>query len=248
MTISTKAGRVLNATGNGALGPEGLPELEPVFDMTRDGIRRSVEESLKRLGMDRIDILYLHDPDMGGLEAEAVETAMPALIELRDQGVVRAVGAGMNEWQMLARFIRQFDMDIALLAGRYTLLDYGAHGEFMPLCLERGVKVAIGGPYNSGILARDLSGPVSFDYEPAPARLVQRARRLKSVCDSHGVDLRAAALQFVLAHPAVATVIPGASSVSELLQNVEMVGSVIPPELWDDLRAESLIPADAPTP
>ncbi len=248
LTISTKAGRVLNPTGNGPIEPDGLPELEPVFDMTRDGIRRSLEESLQRLGIDRVDILYLHDPDMGGLEKESVETALPALVELREEGVVKAIGCGMNEWQMPTRFIRRFDLDVVLLAGRYTLLDHSAHPEFMPLCIERGVKVAIGGPYNSGILARDLDGPVSFDYLPAPEHLVQRARRLKTACERHGVDLRAAALQFVLAHPAVAAAIPGASNVSELLQNVELVRAPIPSELWEDLRVEGLIPADAPVP
>ena len=154
----------------------------------------------------------------------------------------------MNLWDMPARFVRRFDLDIILLAGRYTLLDHSSLPELLPLCEERGVKVAIGGPYNSGILARDLDGPVSFDYEPAPPEIVERARALKRVCNGHGVDLKAAALQYVLAHPAVASVVPGAESVEELEENVQLLSADIPPDLWSELKAGKLIPEDAPTP
>ena len=128
--------------------------------------------------------------------------------------MVKAIGCGMNEWEMTARFVREFDLDIILLAGRYTLLEQGALTEFLPLCVERGVKIAVGGPYNSGILARNLDGPVSYNYELAPEHLIKRARALKAVCERNGVDLKAAALQFVLAHPAIAAVIPGSSTAS----------------------------------
>ena len=248
LTISTKAGRVLNPVSKEPRGPENLPELEAVFDYTRDGIRRSLDESLVRMNTDRVEILYLHDADQGGLEREGFETALPALVELREEGVVKAIGCGMNEWEMTARFVREFDLDIVLLAGRYTLLEQGALTEFLPLCVERGVKIAVGGPYNSGILARNLGGPVSYNYELAPQRVVDRAKALNDVCRRNGVDLKAAALQFVLAHPAIATVIPGSSSVSELEQNIQMVEAHIPAALWDDLRSEKLIPPDAPTP
>ena len=247
-TISTKAGRVLNPVNDQLRGPENLPELDFEFDYTRDGIVRSLEESLNRLNTDRVEILYLHDADQGGLERESFETALPALVELREQGLVKAIGCGMNEWEMTARFVREFDLDIILLAGRYTLLEQGALTEFLPLCVERGVKIAVGGPYNSGILARDLDGPVSYNYELAPEHLVKRARALNAVCERNGVNLKAAALQFVLAHPAIAAVIPGSSRVSELEQNIQMVEAPIPAALWDELRSENLIPPDAPTP
>jgi D-threo-aldose 1-dehydrogenase len=249
--LSTKVGRVLDpgpgdpSTDN----PDMLPDLIPVNSWTRSDVHRSIEESLERLQMDRIDIVYVHDPDQEAFgEQQATDEAFPALIELREQGTIRAIGCGMNTWEMPARFVKRFDLDIVLLAGRYTLLDHSGLAEFLPLCLERGTKIAIGGPYNSGILARDLSGPVSFNYEPAPQELVDRARRLKAVCEHHGVDLKAAALQFVLAHPAVATVIPGAQTVGELQQNARLVEKHIPARLWSQMRADGLIPADAPTP
>ncbi len=248
LTISTKAGRVLNPVSEEPRGPENLPELEDEFDYTRDGIRRSLEESLVRLKTDRVEILLLHDADQGGLEREGFETALPALVELREEGVVKAIGCGMNEWEMTSRFVRAFDLDFILLAGRYTLLEQGALDEFLPLCVERGVMIAVGGPYNSGILARDLDGPVSYNYEIAPADMIERARTLKTVCERNGVDLKAAALQFVLAHPAVATVIPGATTLAELEQNLRMIQAPIPAALWEDLRSENLIHPDAPTP
>ncbi len=250
--ISTKIGRVLDPAPGGDLStdnPDRLPELIPVDSWTRSDVKRSIEESLERLGMDRIDIIYLHDPDQQEFgEQQANDEAFPALIELREEGTVKAIGCGMNIWEMPARFVRRFDLDIILLAGRYTLLDHSGLAEFLPLCVERNVKVAIGGPYNSGILARDLDGPVSFNYEPAPPELIDRARQLTAICKRNSVDLKAAALQFVLAHPAVATVIPGAQTVGELEQNVGLVEKHIPSSLWREMRYESLIPDEAPTP
>ncbi len=250
--LSTKVGRVLDPAPDGdpsTDNPDRLPDLIPVDSWTRSDVQRSIEESLERLGMDHIDILYVHDPDQQEFgEQQAIDEAFPALIEMREQGTVKAIGCGMNLWEMPARFVRRFDLDIILLAGRYTLLDHSGLAEFLPLCVERNVKIAIGGPYNSGILARDLDGPVSFDYEPAPPDLVDRARRLNAICDRHAVDLKAAALQFVLAHPAVATVIPGAQTVGEMEQNVRMVEKHIPSSVWLDMRSEGLIPDDAPTP
>ncbi len=250
--LSTKVGRVLDPAPGGdssADNPDRLPDLIPVNSWTRSDVHRSIEESLERLGMDRIDIVYVHDPDQETFgEQQANDEAFPALIELREQGTIKAIGCGMNLWEMPARFVRRFDLDIILLAGRYTLLDHSGLPEFLPLCQERNVKIAIGGPYNSGILARDLDGPVSFDYEPAPVELIDRARRLTDICRRHSVELKAAALQFVLAHPAVATVIPGAQTVGEVEQNLTMVEKHIPSGLWLDMRSEGLIPDEAPTP
>ena len=250
--ISTKIGRVLDPIEGGVTvedDPDGVGELAALNSWTRDDVHRSIEESLIRLNLDRIDIIYVHDPDVETYgEEQAVNEAFPALIELREQGVIKAIGCGMNEWQMPLRFIQRFDLDIILLAGRYTLLDHTGLPEFLPECVERDVKVTIGGPYNSGILARDLSKPVTFDYEQAPENLIEQARRLTEICAAHGVDLKAAALQFVLAHPAVATAIPGAQSVAELEQNIAMVQQDIPAALWSDMRSAGLIPDNAPTP
>jgi D-threo-aldose 1-dehydrogenase len=184
--LSTKVGRVLDpGPGDSSTdNADRLPDLLPVNSWTRSDVQRSIEESLERLGMDRIDIVYVHDPDQETFgEQQSNDEAFPALIELREQGIIKAIGCGMNIWEMPARFVKRFDLDIVLLAGRYTLLDHSGLSEFLPLCVERGTKVAIGGPYNSGILARDLSGPVSFNYEPATAELVDRARRLTAICE-----------------------------------------------------------------
>ncbi len=250
--ISTKIGRVLDPVPGGITAqddPDGIGELTALNSWTRDNVHRSIADSLKRLNMERIDIIYVHDPDVETYgEEQALNQAFPVLIELKEQGVIKAIGCGMNEWQMPLKFIKRFDLDIILLAGRYTLLDHSGLSEFLPGCVERNVQIAVGGPYNSGILARDLSRPVTFDYEPAPDNLVSQARKLTEVCTEHGVDLKAAALQFVLAHPAVATAIPGAQSIDELEQNIAMVQQEIPATLWNDLRSEGLIPDEAPTP
>lgn len=252
--ISTKVGRVLNrpqdvlSGSKDSVSPDGLPVLEARFDLSRDGILRSLDESLKRLKMDRVEILLLHDPDVENLEDQANRTAFPTMLRLREEGVVKAIGCGMNVWEMPARFIMRFPLDVILLAGRYTLLDHQALPEFLPLCVEKGVKVVVGGPYNSGILARDLNKPVTFNYAPAPVQLIEQAKRLRAVCERHKVDLKAAALQFVLAHPAVAAAIPGAQTVAELEQNFAAVSAKIPVQLWAELRHEKLVPQDAPVP
>ena len=246
--LSTKVGRLLEPVAG---QPESdqfvdLPSLEPTYDYSRDGVLRSIDESLARLRLDRVDVVMIHDPDDHFEQAR--DEAFPALYELRSQGVVGAVGAGMNQWQMLARFAREADPDCFLLAGRYTLLDQSGLEELMPLCVERGIGIVLGGPYNSGILASDLSDETTFDYLPAPREVVERARRIKDVCDRHGVPLKAAALQFGLAHPAVAATIPGARSIAEIEENLGMAGHPVPADLWGELRAEGLIHADAPAP
>ncbi len=249
--ISTKAARVLDLQAPNELaliGPDGLPGLLPRFDMTRDGILRSHEESLRRLLTDYVDILFLHDTRAGEMEEQAVETALPALVELREQGTVRAIGVGTSDLVVLDRYVREFSLDVVLLPNHYTLLTHTALDGFLPLCQSRGVCLVIGTPYNSGILASDLSGPALFNYERAAPELMDRARALQETCRRHAVDLKAAALQFVLAHPAVVSTIPGPSSVEQLEENIALTRAGIPAALWDDLRGQGLIPSQAPTP
>ncbi len=258
--LSTKVGRILEPADEPPGGEEfvDLPPLDPAFDYSRDGVLRSLEDSLERLGLDSVDVLYVHDPD-GGASAndvftgpdhyrQVMEEALPTLAELRSEGVIGAVGVGMNGWQMLARFARDGDFDCFLLAGRYTLLDQSALPELLPLCESKNISVVIGGPYNSGILASDLSPGAPYFYREAPPDVLEQARRIRSVCDRHGVPLKATALQFCLAHPAVAAVIPGAKSVGEAEENCEMADFPIPSAMWEELRRDGLIPAEAPTP
>ena len=221
-------------------GPERI-----VFDYSADGVRRSIEESLERLGLERIDIALIHDPDDHW--QAALDGAYPALARLREQGMIRAVGAGMNQSEMLARFVRETDMDALLLAGRYTLLEQGALDELLPACEERGVAVLIGGVMNSGLLADPRAGS-RFNYTPAPAEMVERAHRIGEVCDRHGVPLRAAAIQFPLAHAVVASLVVGVRTVGHLDEYPAFARFDIPAALWDDLRAEGLLRPDAPTP
>jgi D-threo-aldose 1-dehydrogenase len=190
-------------------------------------------------------VALVHDPD--NHEREAAEQALPALAELRDQGVVRAIGAGMNQAEMLTRFVRELDLDLVLMAGRYSLLDQGALAELLPACVQRGVAVVIGGVFNSGLLADPRPG-ATFDYAPAPPELVERAGRLQAVCTSHGVPLRAAALAFPFGHPAVASVLVGARTAAEVQDAVVMVGRPVPAELWAELVADGLLPGHVPVP
>ena len=232
-TLSTKVGRLIE--------PDGTAN----FDYSRDGIMRSVEASLERLGLDRIDILFIHDPD-DHWEA-AISEAYPTLAELRAQGVVRGIGAGMNQAEMLTRFVREADIDVLLCAGRYTLLDQAALDELLPACVERSVSVVIGGVMNSGLLANPHPDS-HFNYGPVPPDWLERAIRLRTACDRHGVPLRAAAIQFPLAHAAVATIAAGVRTPPHLDEYPAFMRQVIPSELWADLRAEGLIRDDAPTP
>ncbi len=246
--LSTKVGRLLRPLAPGERAPdEGYvsgPPLKRVWDFSRDGIRRSLEESLGRLGLDGVDIVYLHDPD--DFEQEVYASGFPALAELRDEGVVRAIGAGMNQTAMLARFVRRLDLDVVLVAGRYTLLDQSALGELLPACAEHGVGAVIGGAFNSGLLADPSSG--RYDYAAAPPDLVRRARDIEEVCARHGVSLPSAALQFPLGHPAVVSVLVGARSPNEVRANARAFAGRVPAALWDQLRSAGLLQADVPTP
>lgn len=244
--LSTKVGRVLKRVDVTPNSPhfQSLPKMKPVFDYSRDGILRSLEESLKRLNIDRVDIAYIHDADDHW--EQAISEAYPTLADLRSQGVVQAIGVGMNQWEMEARFAREGDFDCFLLAGRYTLLDQSSLTELMPVCLENSVRLILGGPYNSGILASDLGPQSTYDYEVAPPEIKERARRIKVVCDRHAVPLKAAALQFGLLHPAVAATIPGPRSVAEVEENFRMAAHPIPADLWAELKHEGLIDPLAP--
>jgi D-threo-aldose 1-dehydrogenase len=247
--VSTKVGRLVRPLAPGETAdPEGFADSPParrVWDLSGDGVRRSLEESLERLGLDRVDILLLHDPD--DHEREAYEQAFPALIELRDQGVVTAIGAGMNQAEMLTRFVRDLDIDVVLVAGRYSLLDQRALAELLPTCAARGTAVVVGGVFNSGLLADPRPG-ATFDYAPAPPELVDRAARLAEVCARHGTPLRAAALAFPFGHPAVTSVLVGARSAAEVQDAVACFEWPVPGELWADLVATGLLPADVPNP
>ncbi|MCY4655146.1 MAG: aldo/keto reductase [Dehalococcoidia bacterium] len=247
--LSSKVGRVLDPNDSSADEDEIYVELPPydvVFDFSRDGVLRSIEESLERLGLDRLDIALIHDPDDHW--EQAITEAYPTLAELRSQGVIGAIGAGMNQWEMPARFAREGDFDCFLLAGRYTLLDHSGLDVLLPLCEEKDISIILGGPYNSGVLASDLGPDTTYFYERTPPEVLETARRIKSVCDRHDVPLKAAALQFGLAHPAVAATIPGPRTPDEVSENLEMASFDIPSDLWAELKSEALIPEQAPIP
>jgi D-threo-aldose 1-dehydrogenase len=247
--LSTKVGRLARRLHPGETAdPHGFvdaPVGKRVWDFSRIGVARSLEESLDRLGLDHVDVVYLHDPD--DHEREAFEQAFPALADLRDQGVIRAIGAGMNQAEMLTRFVRRFDLDVVLVAGRYSLLDQGALAELLPACQERRVAVVVGGAFNSGLLADPRPG-APFDYVPAPPELVARATRLQEACARHGVPLRAAALAFPYGHPAVTSVLVGVRSVAELHEDVALYERWVPADLWAELVATGLMPAHVPFP
>lgn len=222
------------------------PPLRPTFDFSYDAVMRSFEESLKRLSLDRIDILHIHDPDDHW--EQAIQRGYPALHKLRTQGRIGAVGAGMNQAAMLARFAREGEFDCFLLAGRYTLIDHTALPELLPLCAQKRISIILGGPYNSGILATGARPGATFNYVAAPPELLEKVRRIEAVCAKYSVPLKAAALQFPLAHPAVAAVIPGARSVAEVEENFRLLSHPIPAEFWAELRQENLLPPEAPVP
>lgn len=245
--ISTKVGRLLRAA-NGA--PEdnhykGTSDERAQFDFSYDGVMRSVEESLARLGLDRVDVLLVHDPD--DHYEDAVAGAFRALRRLRDDGSVKAIGAGMNQSEMLARFAEAAPVDCFLLAGRYTLLDQGALKTLFPLCRARNIGIILGGVYNSGILANPRAG-AKFNYEDADAALVARALALEALCRKHGTELKAAAVQFCMAHPAVTVVLQGARTAAEVSDNIAMAGRPVPSAFWHELRERKLVDAAAPLP
>lgn len=256
--VSTKVGRLLEPSQPGEEGGgiyKGVPPLKVRFDYTRDGVLASLEASLARLGLDRVDILYVHDLERRTHGSDAAHDARwreltdgggwRALAELRAAGTVSAIGLGVNETAACERFLGQLDPDLFLLAGRYTLLEQAPLAGLMPACAARGVGIVVGGPFNSGVLVR-AGGP--YDYADAPTDVLARASRLAAVCARYDVPLPAAALQFAAAHPAVVSVIPGAQAASEVQANVQLMDVAIPPALWAALKDEGLVDPAAPTP
>ncbi len=257
--LSTKVGRRLRPRPSNpkSAGPDdGAPghvmPFDPVYDYSHDGILRSFEDSLQRLGLARIDILYVHDIGtyQHGRDAHPAlmrtlrESGYPALEELRRTGTVRAIGIGVNEPEVLLEALEWGEWDAFILAGRYTLLEQGPLDDLLPQCLKAGTSIVVGGPLNSGILA----GRDTWNYQSAPPEIVARANAIRAACERHGVPLAAAALQFPLAHPAVAAIIPGPRNAGEFGTNLGLLRHPIPAALWQDLRQAGLLHPDAPVP
>jgi D-threo-aldose 1-dehydrogenase len=249
--LSTKVGRLLEplaaVAGQDTEGFAVAATHRRVWDFSRDGVRRSLEESLRRLALDRVDIVYLHDPD-DHLE-QVLAAGYPALEELRDEGVVTAIGAGMNQTGMLSELARNTDVDVLMIAGRYTLLEQGALDDLLPVCERRGVGVVVVGVFNSGLLAReDVPDDATYNYAQAPAGVLHRARRIAAVCERHGTTLPQAAIAFPLGHPTVVSVCVGARSPEQVRRNGRSLAAKIPCDLWGELREEGLLHAEAPVP
>ncbi|MFF2995109.1 aldo/keto reductase [Streptomyces sp. NPDC057950] len=248
-TLSTKVGRLLEPADTGgddlANGFAVPATHRRVWDFSADGVRRALEAGLERLGLDRVDVVYLHDPDDHA--EQAFQEGYPALERLRSEGVVGAIGAGMNQAGMLTRFVRETDVDVVLCAGRYTLLDHRALAELLPAALERGTSVVVGGAFNSGLLADPRPG-ATYDYATAPQETLERALRLQEIAGRHGTTLRAAALAFPAAHPAVVSVLVGARSAHEVRDCAEQFATPVPAAFWRELREAGLLPEEAPVP
>jgi len=256
--LSTKIGRVLHDCAPG-LVPETIfvdtPARSFTFDYSYDGVMRSFEGSLQRLGVDHVDMLLVHDIDVvtHGTDAAAqacirvlLESGYAALDELRRSGAVTAIGVGVDEWEYCEQLARSADFDCFLLAGRYTLLDQGALTSFLPLCERRGIGVIVGGPFNSGILATGAVPGAKFDYQAAPDTIEHTVRAIAAVCAAHGIALRDAALQFPLHHPAVVSVLPGAANPQQVVENAASIATPIPADLWRELKHEGLLCEEAP--
>jgi D-threo-aldose 1-dehydrogenase len=258
--LSTKVGRLLRATTPDKRDGFGkwfdVPSRNEVYDYGYDAVFRSLEFSLERLGIDRVDILYVHDLDIfnhgtqAALDARLaafMEGGYRALVKLRDEGVIRAFGGGINEWQPCQWLAERGDFDLFLLAGRYTLLEQEALDSFLPLCQARGIGIVVGGPYNSGILATGAREGAFYNYDPAPQAILDKVAAIEAVCAAHGVRLVDAAFQFPLRHPAVVSMIPGGQGVAEMTSNLAAAAAEVPPALWQALKDKGLMRADAPT-
>ena len=259
VVISTKVGRILKPTPRKEVDFTPWVDAAPftcAFDYSYDGVMRSFEDSLQRLALERIDIAFIHDVDVftHGEDQQkihfrtAMDGAWKALEELRAGGLVTSIGLGVNEWQVCHQALIERDFDSFLLAGRYTLLEHDALDDFLPLCVERGAAVVIGGGYNSGILATGAVAGAKYNYSPAPEEIMTKVAAMEAVCKRYGVSLPAAALQFVLAHPAVATIVPGTRTVQQLEQNLDLIDTAIPVDFWAELKSKGLLREDAPTP
>ncbi|WUW19200.1 aldo/keto reductase [Streptomyces sp. NBC_01465] len=245
--VSSKVGRLLvpNERPQG-VDSEGFvvrDDLRRQWDFSRDGVLRSIENTLERTGLDRLDVVYLHDPDDHW--RQAADEAMPALADLRDQGVVGAIGAGMNQSAMLARFLRETAADVVMLAGRYTLLDQSALDDVLPAAQESGKSVVAVGVFNSGLLSREWPDEgMKYDYQDAPPELVARARAIADVCKEHGTSIPAAAIAFPATHPSTVNVTLGMRDRSQVTRNAELQRNAVPGALWDDLLHQGLIRSD----
>lgn len=237
-TISTKIGRIPNQDRS-----------DFTYDYSYDGVMRSLDGSLQRLGLDSVEILHIHEADPNTSQEEALAEAFPALLQLREQGVIQAIGAGMNEWSSLQKLVDRgdLDFDLFLLAGRYTLLEQGAF-EFLNLCYAKNIAILAAGVYNSGILARGAREGAKYNYAAAPAHILSHAAAIASVCAAHNVPLAVAALQFVAAHPAVSSLVIGVESTAEVQANLDAQHASIPGELWKELQQFALIDRRAPVP
>ncbi|MFE2560231.1 aldo/keto reductase [Streptomyces sp. NPDC059352] len=248
-TVSSKVGRLLvpNEHPRG-VDTEGFvvrDDLRREWDFSRDGVLRSIEATLERTGLDRLDVVYLHDPDDHW--RQAADEAMPTLADLRAQGVVGAVGVGMNQSAMLARFLRETPADVVMLAGRYTLLDQSALDDVLPAAQERGKSVVAVGVFNSGLLSLDRPAEgMMYDYRHAPSELLARARAIAEACAAHGTTLPTAAIAFAWSHPSIINVTLGMRSAAQVTRNAELHHRHVPESLWDDLRAQGLIRPDVP--
>lgn len=247
--LSTKVGRLLVPLAEGERF-QGMRDREPLsirLDYSYDGARRSLEESLTRLGMDRVDVLLCHDIDIwthGDAQPEifamALNGAVKALGELREQGVIGAFGLGVNETEVCEQILDHAPVDCLLLAGRFTLLEQAPLDALLPKCVDHHVSIIVGGPYNSGLLAATERRWATYDYKPAPDDVWQKVQRIRDICGNHEVDIRAAALQYPLRHPAVAAVIPGPRTLEDVRENLALVQADIPPALFEDLAAAGL--------
>ena len=234
--IATKIGVVINADGS------------TTRSYRRDAVKRSVEDSLRRLNVDHVEIAHIHDADPEINLRIALDEAYPVLADFKAQGVIRAIGAGMNYWEPEAEMARNADFDCFLLAGRYTLLEQEPLDELLPLCEKRGAAVVIGGGLNSGILATGAVPGAKYNYAPAPEHIMEKVRKIEAVCAAHKVPLPAAALQFLLAHPAVASHVPGTRTVEQMEQNIGWISHPIPTDFWAELKHKGLLRQDAPVP
>jgi D-threo-aldose 1-dehydrogenase len=261
-TLSTKVGRLLAPDAAAPRDQNGYVNVLPFtqrWDYSYDATLRSIDDSLQRLGVARIDIVYIHDlarhAHGEGFDArfrEAMEGAVRALARLKSEGAIEGYGLGVNEWEVCVEALAHADLDVLLVAGRYTLADQTALAELLPRCEARSVRVVIGGPFNSGILATGATpangGVAYFNYQPAPPAIIERVAAIEAVCARHGVPLKAAALQFPLAHSAVACVVPGVRTIDEFDENVALASRAIPADLWRELKTLQLIAPDAPLP
>ena len=256
--LSTKIGRLLRTDESLEPGAEvdhlydtswvGVPQKKLVIDYSYDATMRSLEESLNRLGLDRVDIVYIHDAFTAADFKSAMNGAYRAVDQLRSEKVIGAVGVGIGLSSVLVQFANAGNFDCFILAGRYTLLDHDALSELLPLCLAKNISIVLAGVYNSGILADPWHVAARFEYEPANQGMIARARQMDEIGSRYGIPLKAAALQFPMAHPAVVTILTGATRPQEIDENVQLAQLPIPAQFWTDLRSEGLLPPHAPTP